>query len=275
MTQRVPVISPELVLVDPALAKVARAELRDPREFVAARLPAAPESSVRLALRNPTPDLTAAPPAGDSRPRRRRRSRALGRVLLAAVFLVGGFAVGRMTATPPPGFTIEQELLDGAPAASTPRRGSATETAARSDRRTTRRRSPRPHAKSRTASRVVAGTRRGRGLKAASKRRRSPGAATPVRVQRPSRNVLGVIVSLSPGTVTIRWRAPTSSRRVIVLRRLQGTSNRRLVYRGTRRWLRDGSLRSGTYTYVIVNYDRGRRASSGVPTVVDVAGTDL
>ena len=96
-----------------------------------------------------------------------------------------------------------------------------------------------------------------------------------MRTPRRSRNVLGVIVSVSPRTVTIRWRPPASSRHVIVLRRKQGTTKERVVYRGTRAWLRDGSLEPGTYTYLIVNYDRGRRASSGVPTVVDVARGDF
>ena len=273
MTQRVPVISPELVLVDPALAKVARAELPDPGEFPAARLRAAPEPSVFVTpLDEPAPESPAASEA-EPRPPRHRRSRALGTVLVASSLLLAGFAIGRMTAAPPPGFYLEQELLDGTPASTLPR-GSVTQTAALSSSRATRRPTPGPHAKSTRAGRVVAGTRQGRGLKAASKRR-SPGRATAVRTQRPSRNVLGVIVSMSPGTVTIRWRPPASSRRVIVFRRKQGTTKPRVVYRGTRPWLREGSLQPGTYTYVIVNYDRGRRASSGVPTVVDVAGTEL
>jgi hypothetical protein len=109
----------------------------------------------------------------------------------------------------------------------------------------------------------------------AKSKRRGPHAAAAGRIKRPSRNVLGVVVSLAPAAVTIRWQAPASSRKVIVLRRARGARAPKVIYRGRRAWFRDASLRPGTYTYVIVNYDRGRRASSGVPTVVDVSGTDL
>jgi hypothetical protein len=258
MTQRVPVISPELVLVDPALADKARAELPGPGEFVTARLRAAQEQSgSAVSLEAPL-----AAPSHRVEPQRpsRRRTRALRRVLVAAVFLLAGFAFGRMTAAPPPGFIIEQVDNAGSSLRSLQR---STPDAAASPRSEKTKRLKRP-----SRGPVVAGARHGRGAKA--KRRNAFSAAAP---PRRSRNVLGVIVSVSPRAVTIRWRAPTSSRRVIVLRRKRGAKNQRVVYRGTRPWLRDSALEPGTYTYVIVNYDRGRRASSGVPTVVEVAAS--
>lgn len=262
MTQRVPVISPELALIDPALAEKARAGLPDPGEFFSARLPAAQAATTEA---HRLPDV-------EPQPRRRRRTRTLGRVLVASIFLLAGFSIGRMTATQPPGFIIEQ-VVGGDSASQSLQQRSAAKAAASAPSRTTARPRVRTRATRRSAASGVAGARHGRGAKTASKR--SPRKAAAVRTPRRSRNVLGVIVSLSPRSVTIRWRAPTSSRHVIVLRRKRGASKDLVVYRGTRPWLQDASLQPGTYTYVIVNYDRGGRASSGVPTVVEVAGSAL
>lgn len=269
MTQRVPVISPELVLIDPALAGRARAELPDPGEFVAARLRAAQEQSRSSAsLEAPTPVPAHLPDVEPERPSP-RPSRPLRRVLVAAIVLLAGFSIGRMTAAPPPGFIIEQ-VDDAGSTLRSLQQQSTPPAAAAPGSRTTRPPIQRAGNKKPRRGPVVAGARHGRGEK--SKRRNAFSAAA---APRRSRNVLGVVVSVSPGAVTIRWRAPTSSRRVVVLRRKRGARKQQVVYRGRRPWLRDAALAPGTYTYVIVNYDRGRKASSGVPTVVEVASGAL
>ena len=166
MTQRVLVISPELALIDQALAEQARAELPDPGEFLADRLPAAQEPSV-LAAANSEP---ARPPDVEPQPRRRRRTRALGRVLVAAILLLAGFSIGRMTATPPPGFIIEQVVDVGSASRSLQRRSTAP--AAGTPRpRTNGRSKRRTRAKQPSAGPVVAGKSQGRGAKGAAKRR--------------------------------------------------------------------------------------------------------
>ena len=273
MTERVPHISPELVLIDPELAEIARAALPDPSDILGTRpeverepLPpvrsffeALPAEPARL------PDDEAEPPS-----RRRRTGRRL--LIAACVSVLVGFSIGRMTASHPD-FTFEAVPQDAASGSSVAyaqqgNRAAAPLRSGRAADRTT----GLARRDARAARSVVAGTRyRGKTKPAPKRRARALGRTKPKRTPRPSRNVLGVVVSLSPHGVTLQWQPPTSSRRVVVLRRNHRSSKHAgVVYRGTQRSFRDRSVRAGTYTYLIVNYDRGRSASSGVPTVVDV-----
>jgi hypothetical protein len=93
--------------------------------------------------------------------------------------------------------------------------------------------------------------------------------------KRPS-NVLGVVVAAGDRLVVLRWARPPDSHRVVVLKergvRVRGRvvyRHTKLAYRGTATSYRDRGVRNGVeYRYVIVSEDRAGNASSGIPTVV-------
>ena len=107
----------------------------------------------------------------------------------------------------------------------------------------------------------------------AAVRTRATSVAAPRRRQRHERvawaaNVLGVQTTVSRHEITLLWRAPADSARVVVMRQ-RGSQTGSVVYRGRASRYRDDALRRCTgYSYTIVNYDRRGHPSTGVPTSV-------
>ena len=198
-------ISPELVLIDDALAERARALLPEPRE-------------------HPRPRPTAIPVATEAtrqRPRRWRRTA----VLAAVVFVAGAASGGLLSRKDRPASGVRLELQGGA--------------------RTTPPAEGQPNAKPR---------------RAAARRTWAP-------------NVLGVTAGVNSKGVKLVWQRPPGSDHVVVLRALSSRKQSVVVFRGRATTYRDVSARPcSEYRYTIVNYDRPRHPSTGVPTSVVTQG---
>jgi hypothetical protein len=244
-------ISPELVLVDPVLAEQARKLLPDPAPERPRRRPPLPAAEV-------VAEPVAPPP-------RRRRGRT---VALAAFVFAAGAVSGNLLA--------ERDVPSSAGVTFEAQVGAAPTPSTRTDRATqplTRRTS--------TGRTRRTSTRRGPAFRppvAPTTSRRAPTTAARQRPSRASRvtwaaNVLGVTARVSRPGVTIVWKRPASSARVVVLRARGARRRGVVVYRGRATGYRDVSPRPCTaYRYTIVNYDRRGHRSTGVPTSVVTNG---
>jgi hypothetical protein len=232
-------ISPELALVDPVLGEHARRLLPDPQDSLRPR----PRRPVVVA-ETPVPQAPEAEAEPvlepeQAAPRKRRRwARALA---LAVIVFVGGAISGTFlggSTSPEVTFQVQGESTTstdahpGKPTSSTGRRPALKPPS-------------------------VSGTRHaGR-------------AAPPAKW---AANVLGVEARLDGLAVTIVWKRPADSGRVVVLR-ARGAHRGVVVFRGRAARYRDAPTRPCTvYRYTIVNYDRRGHPSTGVPTSIVTRG---
>jgi hypothetical protein len=235
-------ISPELALVDPELARRARELLPGPREWPPARRPL---SAAPAAEQPPPPE----PPAeAEAQPRRRRWART---VVLAAAIFAAGAASGSVLA-PENGPSPDMRFEARATAPTTYARPSPRAAHKRAAARTPKLSRKRSHKSRRTTARPA-------------HRRRHTHAVW-------ASNVLGVAATADRRGLTLVWRPPADSARVVVLR-ARGRGPGAVVYRGRGRRYEDLSVRPCTaYRYTIINYDRHGHRSTGVPTSVVTAG---
>jgi len=239
-------ISPELALIDPELAALARALLPDVPPTVRAgrSVPAPPKATAAapptLVARDDEP-VPAPEPATAVRMRARRRA-----VLVAALPLV--FVAGALT----PSAIHRLDL-----------RWARAEQVVEA--------TPNPVVTSAGVISNAPGQPRRPSLRAGqsggSPQHSTRNHSTP----RLAANVLGVVVTPTRRGVQIAWRAPHGSARVVVVRyRGQRRTDGIVVYRGRRGAYTDSNVKAGTYDYVIRNYDRRGKGSSGVTSVVVV-----
>jgi hypothetical protein len=241
-------ISPELALVDHVLAERARALLPDPAESPRLRpAPAGAERPRAPVVRRPAP----APSSRSTTPRLKRVL-----VLSAILFAAGAASVellGQMPAPSPPA------LLELRP-------GTANEAVTEETRRSAPRRTTRNRHETSSGRREP---RSSRARQVSTRRGKRPRRAPITWVT----NVLGVTAGVDARGVRLAWQAPADSARVVVVRALDGGKPSVVVFRGRATSVRDTSPRPcSTYRYTIVNYDRGGRRSTGVPTSVVTAG---
>jgi hypothetical protein len=253
-------ISPELVLVDPVLAERARKLLPDPRERPRPRVPLVAAESSSVPVHEPL--AIAAEPAPPPRNLRWRRTVVLAALVFAAGAISGNFLGGRH-ASSSPGVTFEAQTV----APTTTRAGKAKQALpqrASAERRpalrppVVKKKNRRPTVKNKDRRPTTTSGHR--------QRRRAPRVTW-------ATNVLGVTARVGSPGLTIVWRRPANSRRVVVLRTRSARRHGVVVFRGRATSYRDASLRPCTaYRYTIVNYDRGGHRSTGVPTSVVTPG---
>ena len=246
-------ISPELVLVDPALAERARRELPDrPEPLMPSPRSAEPPNPSRPAYE--PPEIAVAPSllVPTLEPRRRRTVLLAGLVFVLGA-LVGGFFGDRYT-FPRPTLEARSALLR------TPVRVAGTQQNSQDQS------GSEPRARVRPPDRVL------------ERSLRPPKTTVPPHPQRSRRfpwatNVLGVAARVGHRAVRLVWQRPADSRRVVVLRAL-GVGRRSIVlYRGQATSYRDASTRPCTaYRYTIVNYNGRGHRSTGVPTTIVTEG---
>jgi hypothetical protein len=241
-------ISPELALVDQALAERARALLPDPGE--SPRLRRAPAGAERPRI----PVAQRPAPASLSRSTTPRWKRVL--VLSAILFAAGAASVellGQRPEASPPALLEVRPVTAGEAGIKETTRSLGRRTTMNRHETSLGRREPRSSHHRQVSTR----------------RRESPRRA-PITW---ATNVLGVTAGVDARGVTLAWQAPADSARVAVLRALDGGKPSVVVFRGRATSVRDTSPRPcSTYRYTIVNYDRGGRRSTGVPTSVVTAG---
>jgi len=245
-------ISPELVLVDPALAERVRRLLPDPTESLEPRAPAAIES--RPSVPAPVRPEVAPMPV----PRRRRRwarTVVLAVVVFAAGAASGGFLPDRHSAPS----DVVLEVQSAGPAGTQGEESGPPQ---------------RPPAAKRSAQRHSAAKRSPQRPSAAKRSPQRPPRARPVPPHRTwAANVLGVAAQVGSPGVKLVWQRPTVSGHVVVLRARGNQGRGTVVFGGRVASFRDLSPRPCTaYRYTIVNYDRHGHRSTGVPTSVVTAG---
>jgi len=265
-----PVLSPELVLVDPELAAWAKPRLEPPGSLVRAvlaerhrpprlRLATVPGDSgptPRSTVARPSPSMAQLLPPAGSRPLRRQSERRRGAaraVLLAAIATGIGFAAGR---------TLSPDALDGGPVRSS--------TAATSAGNPVAREAPSPRPSGRTAGSPATGAAR----PPAPSQDESDEAVSPPTATAPSAG------STSP--------AASGTRRELAWLPVAGASHYRVeLYRGKRQilvafageprltiagtWRHGGataSLEPGVYRWIVrPGFGPRGRARYGAPTV--------
>jgi hypothetical protein len=242
-------ISPELALIDPVLAERARQALPERPELLAPRAHSATQPA-STAPSSELPELPPAPPPSVSRRARRlRRTVVLAGLVFASGAVVGG-SIGERGTSPVTRFELRAAL----PAAPTGRTATTQP----------------PERQSRTAglpaSRLPSLAHPSRHRRATNVSGQRQGAAL-------AENVLGVASWVGRPGLTLSWQRPANSGHVVVLRSFSAQRRRVVVYRGLATSYREASVRRCTaYRYLIVNYDRRGRRSTGVPTSIVTGG---
>ena len=204
-------------------------------ERARALLPEPREQARSLPAAIPVETPSAHIPTAASRPRRWRRTA----VLAAVVFVAGAASGGLLARKDGPASRVRLELQGGV------RTTPPAEAQHASPQRLRRKDRPAPTATTRRAA-----------------------------VRRPwAANVLGVTAGVNSKGVRLVWQRPRGSDHVVVLRALGSRKQSVVVFRGRATTYRDVSARPcSEYRYTIVNYDRRRRHSTGVPTSVVTQG---
>jgi hypothetical protein len=232
-------ISPELALVDAALAERARRLLPDPSDCLAPRPRRVETPGPPVAEQIEEPTLRA--PSG--RPWRRTI------VLAGLVFAVGAFAGGLLgeRRAPSPGVRLEAQAPSVVTAPLRP---------------------PTVAGKPSVVTAPLRSPTVARGPKSKSTRRQQRAARVTW-----AANVLGVAARVDRPGVTLVWQRPANSDHVVILRSPATRSHDVVVYRGRAKSFRDDPpLPCTGYRYTIVNYDRKGHRATGVPTSVVTQG---
>jgi hypothetical protein len=231
-------ISPELALVDPALAERARTLLPEPREATKEERPA---ETIERPIR-PAPVPTAR-----RKPRRWRRI-----AVLAVLIFAAGAASGELLVRHESSSRSRLELE--ADVRTTPDRG----------RKTTR--TGADHRGEAPVKKSAGPVKKGA---APVKKERRAGSG----LRTWAANVLGVTAAVDRKGISLVWKRPSRSDHVVVVRTRGESKNSVVVFRGRATRYRDLSAHScSEYRYKIVNYDRRGHRSTGVLTSVVTPG---
>jgi hypothetical protein len=231
-------ISPELALVDPALAECARTLLPEPREATKEERPA---GTIEHPIRS------APVPTARRKPRRWRRIAALA-VLIFAAGAASGELLVRHESSSRSRLEVEADVQPTPTRASEPRRTGTD------------------HRRAAPVKKSAGPVKRGA---APVKKERRAGSG----LRTWAANVLGVTAAVDRKGISLVWKRPSRSDHVVVVRTRGESKNSVVVFRGRATGYRDASARScSEYRYKIVNYDRRGQRSTGVLTSVVTPG---